>query len=222
MTPEVTVRRGFTIVEVTVATFLTVLLSLILATGWRTFAVPAMTASAVCRLAMEARLATNSIAYDVSGCLPPYCIAPATDPPASTSNPVSVGDGVLTAVTAVGVLVSSDPVNTYDTLNLQYSVNNVPFNVQYRQNGTQLLRTPDGGPSIVVANDLTAFKVDAVTAYPWIRITMQFNYLKSVESIDPVSKLNLPPVYALDEVTADGSRVQLDQIYTIQVLNPNP
>ena len=58
-------RRGFTVIEMTIAGFLMVVLGLLLAQAWAAFGRPAISAIARARLAQEANLAAESLAHDV-------------------------------------------------------------------------------------------------------------------------------------------------------------
>lgn len=58
-------RRGFTIIEMTFAGFLMVVVGLLLAQVWTAFGRPAISALARARLAQEANLAAESLARDV-------------------------------------------------------------------------------------------------------------------------------------------------------------
>ena len=62
-------HRGFTIVEMVVATFLTALLALLLAAAVATFARPAAEVDGRTRLALEASLAAEALARDLGGYL---------------------------------------------------------------------------------------------------------------------------------------------------------
>lgn len=58
-------RRGFTIVEMIVTGFLMALVGILLGNAWAAFARPAITTVARCRVAQEANLAAEAIAYDI-------------------------------------------------------------------------------------------------------------------------------------------------------------
>jgi prepilin-type N-terminal cleavage/methylation domain-containing protein len=60
-------RRGFTLIEMVVATFLIALLSMLLALSWKTFGVPAVDVEARARLALSANLAAAALAQDMRG-----------------------------------------------------------------------------------------------------------------------------------------------------------
>jgi hypothetical protein len=62
-------RRGFSAIETVVVCFLTVVLTYTLGSAWRGLCLPALDASARCRLAMEANLAAASLARDLGGYL---------------------------------------------------------------------------------------------------------------------------------------------------------
>jgi hypothetical protein len=63
-------RRGFTMAEMAVAAFLTSLLGLLIGTAVATFVRPVVEIDGRARLAVEARLATESLARDLGGYLP--------------------------------------------------------------------------------------------------------------------------------------------------------
>src|SRR3954468_23624981 len=60
-------RRGFTLIEMVVATFLIALLSTLVALAWKVFGVPAVKVEARARLALSANLAAASLAQDMGG-----------------------------------------------------------------------------------------------------------------------------------------------------------
>ena len=65
--PGRTSRRGFSLIEMTVVTFMLALLALMMAGAWKAFGRPAVDADARCRIAQEASLAAESLARDLSG-----------------------------------------------------------------------------------------------------------------------------------------------------------
>jgi prepilin-type N-terminal cleavage/methylation domain-containing protein len=62
-------RRGFTLIEMVVATFLIALLGTLLALSWKAFGIPAVQVEARARLALSANLAAASLAQDMGGSL---------------------------------------------------------------------------------------------------------------------------------------------------------
>lgn len=58
-------RRGFTLVEMVVTGFLMALVGILLGNAWAAFARPAITSVARCRVAQEANLAAEALAFDV-------------------------------------------------------------------------------------------------------------------------------------------------------------
>ncbi len=65
--PRPAARRGFTTVEVSIASGLLVLLSVILGATWGAFGRPLIDADTRCRLILEARMAATALAHDVGG-----------------------------------------------------------------------------------------------------------------------------------------------------------
>jgi prepilin-type N-terminal cleavage/methylation domain-containing protein len=60
-------RRGFTLIEMAVATFLIALLGTLLALAWKVFGVPAVDVEARARLALSANLAAAALTQDMCG-----------------------------------------------------------------------------------------------------------------------------------------------------------
>jgi type II secretory pathway pseudopilin PulG len=58
-------RRGFTLVEMTLTVFLMGLMGVLLGNAWAAFARPAIATVARCRVAQEANLAAEALAFDV-------------------------------------------------------------------------------------------------------------------------------------------------------------
>lgn len=63
-------RFGFSIIEVSVASVLMVLLSLLISSAWIGLGRPLLETTYRCRIAQEASLAVTSLARDLGGCLP--------------------------------------------------------------------------------------------------------------------------------------------------------
>ncbi len=63
-------RRGFSLVEVSVSTFLVVLLTTLLSNAWIWLGRPLVQSAGRCRIAQEADLALACLSRDLGGCLP--------------------------------------------------------------------------------------------------------------------------------------------------------
>jgi prepilin-type N-terminal cleavage/methylation domain-containing protein len=71
-------RRGFSLVEMTVTVFLMALVGLLLGHAWAAFGRPAIGVVARCRVAQEANLAAEALAYDVGLLARPAAVEPDT------------------------------------------------------------------------------------------------------------------------------------------------
>ncbi len=71
-------RRGFTLVEMTVTVFLMSLVGIMLGNAWSAFGRPAIATVARCRVAQEANLAAEALAYDVGLLAQPASAEPDT------------------------------------------------------------------------------------------------------------------------------------------------
>jgi prepilin-type N-terminal cleavage/methylation domain-containing protein len=71
-------RRGFSLVEMTVTIFLMALVGVVLGDAWLAFGRPAITTVARCRVAQEANLAAEALAYDVGLLAQPASAEPDT------------------------------------------------------------------------------------------------------------------------------------------------
>jgi prepilin-type N-terminal cleavage/methylation domain-containing protein len=60
-------RRGYTLIELVVASFLISLLSMLLILAWKTFGLPALEVETRARITIDANLAAESLARDLSG-----------------------------------------------------------------------------------------------------------------------------------------------------------
>ena len=85
--------RGFTIIEMVVAIFLTALLAVLMATAVATFARPAAEVDGRTRLALEASLAAEALARDLGGYLADNSGIPGTLTQYQFSNWYSSSDG---------------------------------------------------------------------------------------------------------------------------------
>ena len=142
-------RRGFTITEMVIATFLTAFLALLLATAVATFARPAAEVDGRTRLALEASLAAEALARDLGGF--------------SADN--SGNPGTLTQYKFASWSLSSD--GTTLLLNFQGTTSGSSFIVTYQQQGYQLVRTHlTTGVQTVVASHVTGFLVQADPGNP--------------------------------------------------------
>lgn len=176
-------RDGFTALEMAVASALTALLALLLANVWSSFCRPALTASAVCRLTLEANLALRALARDLGGAYPgPF----GQNFPADLATyPAPAGDDLLPGDLENGQLVgvtSPEP----QRLELQFHFTNPPnlnaaeLVVVYTWNPAsgQLLRGV-GGADVLVAGDVTGFLVEPDAEPGWLAVTLTFNFPRS-------------------------------------------
>ncbi len=138
-------RRGFTIIEMVIATFLTVFLALLLGAAMATFARPAAEVDGRARLALEACLAAEALARDLGGFLAD-----------NSGNP-----GALTQYKFASWSFSSDGTTLF--LNFQGTNPGPPYvMVTYQQQNYQLVRTQlTSGIQTVVASHVTRFFVEA-------------------------------------------------------------
>ncbi len=83
-------RRGFTLVEMTVTIFLMALVGTLLGNAWLAFGRPAIAVVARCRVAQEANLAAEALAYDVG-----LLARPATSEPDTRYQGAQAGSTVL-------------------------------------------------------------------------------------------------------------------------------
>ena len=143
-------RRGFTITEMVIATFLTAFLALLLATAVATFARPAAEVDGRTRLALEASLAAEALARDLGGF--------------SADN--SGNPGTLTQYKFASWSLSSDGTTLF--LNFQGTTPGPPYLiVTYQQQNYQLVRTQlTTGVQTVVASHVTGFLVQADPGNP--------------------------------------------------------
>src|SRR5664279_262801 len=73
-------RTGFTMMELVVVSMLMSLLVIVVANVWKGFVKPALYAEQVCRVALEARMARETLARDFSGSAPEKVPNPSDDP----------------------------------------------------------------------------------------------------------------------------------------------
>lgn len=133
--------RGFTITEMVLATFLTVLLGVLLAVAVATFARPAAEVDGRTRLALEASLAVEALARDLSGYLADNSGVP----------------GTLTQYQFTSWTASSN--GTTLVLNYQGTPPApVTSSVTYMQQNYELVRIMDGS-ALTVAVHVTGFNV---------------------------------------------------------------
>ena len=136
-------HRGFTIIEMVVATFLAALLALLLAAAVATFARPAAEVDGRTRLALEANMAAEALARDLGG----YLVDTAGNP------------GTLQQYQFSSWSFSSDGSTLF--LNYQGAAPGPPYQiVTYQQQGVRLVRTMlSSGLQTVVAQHVTGFLV---------------------------------------------------------------
>jgi type II secretory pathway component PulJ len=136
-------HRGFTIIEMVVATFLTALLALLLAAAVATFARPAAEVDGRTRLALEASLAAEALARDLGGYLVNASSAPGTLQQFQFSSWSFSSDGTILF------------------LNYQGAIPGPPYRiVTYQQQDSRLVRTQlSDGLQTVVARNVTDFLV---------------------------------------------------------------
>src|SRR5271166_299813 len=134
-------RRGFTITEMVIAAFLTAFLALLLATAVATFARPAAEVDGRTRLALEASLAAEALARDLSGYLADNSGVP----------------GTLAQYQFYNWYTSSDGSMLF--LNYQGTSPGPPYVlVTYQQQNYGLVRTLSNPvQSVVVASHVTGF-----------------------------------------------------------------
>ena len=139
-------RRGFTIIEMVIATFLTAFLALLLAAAVATFARPAAEVDGRTRLALEASLAAEALARDLGGFLAD-----------NGGNP-----GNLTQY-KYNLAAWPPPPGQMLLLNFQGTTSGSTVIVTYQQNSLyQLVRTQlTSGTQTVVASHVTRFFVQA-------------------------------------------------------------
>src|SRR5271165_2672056 len=133
--------RGFTIAEMVVAIFLTALLAVLMAAAAATFARPAAEVDGRTRLALEASLAAEALARDLSGYLADNSGVPGTLTQYQFSNWIPASDGSL-------------------VLNYQGGPSPAPASVSvtYQQQNYGLVRTLSSPvQSVVVASHVTGF-----------------------------------------------------------------
>src|SRR5271166_1785509 len=87
--------RGFTIAEMVVAIFLTALLAVLMAAAAATFARPAAEVDGRTRLALEASMAAEALARDLSGYLADNSGVPGTLTQYQFSNWIPASDGTM-------------------------------------------------------------------------------------------------------------------------------
>ncbi len=135
--------RGFTVTEMVIGTFLMALLAVLLAAAVATFARPAAEVDGRTRLALEASLAVEALARDLSGYLTDNSGVPGTLTQYQFSNWVPSSDGSTLVLNYQGTPPAP-----------------VSVSVTYQEQNYQLVRTlSNGGQSIVVASHLTGFNV---------------------------------------------------------------
>jgi type II secretory pathway component PulJ len=146
-------RRGFSIVEMVVSTFLSVVLCLILGTVWAGLCRPIRDASTRCRLALQANLAVAALARDLSGFL------------VNPDDPSGSPDG-RTGSSAQGRLAGLIPASPDDSsLQLCYvDSNGSKYRVNYTlASGRCLVRSVvSSGTTVTIASELSRF-----SAQPW-------------------------------------------------------
>ncbi len=140
--------RGFTIAEMVVAIFLTALLAVLMAAAAATFARPAAEVDGRTRLALEASLAAEALARDLSGYLADNSGVP----------------GTLTQYQFYNMYTSSD--GTILFLNYQGTSPGPPYVlVTYQQQNNELVRTLSNPvQSVVVASHVTGFNASLCNA----------------------------------------------------------
>ncbi len=141
--------RGFTIAEMVVAIFLTALLAMLMATAAVTFARPAAEVDGRTRLALEASLAAEALARDLSGYLADNSGVPGTLTqyqliPIPGSNP------------SIYFMISQN--GTLLTLTYQGASPGSQVTVTYQQENNELVRTM-GSQIVAVARHVTGFTV---------------------------------------------------------------
>ncbi len=153
--------RGFTIIEMVVATFLTALLAVLLAVAMATFARPAAEVDGRTKLALEASIAAESLARDLGGFLADNSGTP----------------GTLNQYQFTSWSFSTDGSTLY--LNYQ-GASGPPLIVTYQQDPQhyQLIRNQlSTGVQNVVAQHVTSFHVAADTANPNnVRVQLGLTY----------------------------------------------
>jgi hypothetical protein len=147
-------RRGFSIVEMVVSMFLSVLLCTILGTVWAGLCRPIRDASTRCRLALQANLAVAALARDLSG----FLVNP-NDPSGSPD-----GRTESSALGRFAGVILSSPAGS--SLQLGYIDNN---GSKYRVNysllpGGSLVRSvASASEDVTVASELSQFSAQAWT-----------------------------------------------------------
>ncbi len=133
--------RGFTITEMVLATFLTALLAVLLAAAVATFARPAAEVDGRTRVALEASVAVEVIARDLSGYLADNSGVPGTLMQYQFSNWTASSDGTTLVINYQGTPPAP-----------------VSVSVTYQQQNYQLVRIM-GNVAQTVAIHLTGFNV---------------------------------------------------------------
>ena len=106
-------RRGFTLIEMLITGLLMALMAVLLGNAWAAFGRPAIAAAARCRVAQEANLAAEALAYDVGRLARPAGIEPDTRyqnaQAGSTVLYLTIDDGTGTSRTISYAPDSTDP-----------------------------------------------------------------------------------------------------------------
>jgi Tfp pilus assembly protein PilW len=153
-------RRGFTITEMVIATFLSAFLALLLAAVVATFARPAAEVDGRTRLALEASLAAEALARDLGG----Y---------------VADNGGTPGNLTQYKYNLTAWPPNPGSMLllNFQGANSGSPVIVTYQQNSQyQLVRTSSNSGTTVVAQYVTGFQVSPPDSSNHVQIQLTLTY----------------------------------------------
>jgi prepilin-type N-terminal cleavage/methylation domain-containing protein len=164
MTPRRVRRRGFTVVELIVVSMLTTILAVILSSIWRGLCIPALDASARCRIALEANPAAASLARDLGGSL--------ADP---AGRPGGANDGryvgrVLTPPSTLRLCFHG---GTSADMTPRWAAPDTV--ISYQLQGDQLIRTNEAtGVAVTIASSLSALEIAPLPDGSGLDISMAF------------------------------------------------
>jgi prepilin-type N-terminal cleavage/methylation domain-containing protein len=165
-------RRGFTMMEMIIASVLTALLGMLLAGACATFGRPALEVEARARITQESIMAAQSLACDLGGFL--------ADSPGRT--------GTLSQYQFVDWDLSQGDVLL---LNFQGGGSGNPIVISYQLQGNQLVRSNSStGVATTIANYVTGFTVAPVANnanQALITITIAFRYFTGTYTLIGVS-----------------------------------
>ncbi len=176
-------RRGFSMMEMIVASMLAALLGMLLAQACVTFGRPALEVEARARISQESILAAQSLACDLGGFLADSPgrtgIYPQTSPP----SPYQFVDWDFS---------QGSPPGTVLLLNFQGLSSGEPIVIKYELLGNQLVRSNSStGLTTTIANYVTGFTVEpdpGNASCVQINITIAFRYFSATYTL-----IGVPP-----------------------------